>query len=339
MPGSHDNQVEGGGDVGVRPLRLLVLGGTQFVGRHLVQAALDRGHVVTLFNRGITNAELFDGRVEKVRGDRDADLSALSGGTWDCVVDVAAYHPSVTQRSIGALAGAVRRYLFVSTVSVYADQSVPPVEGAAVLELDDLDDRSPGSYGARKAACERVVVGALGQRATVVRPGLIVGPHDPTDRFGYWPRRIAAGGRVLAPGEPSDPLQFIDVRDLADFMLHLIETDTPGTFNATGRTITFGDFLAACQEACAATAQLIWVTSDQLLASGLDPWMGVPLWIGDPGWKAANRVDITRALRAGLRLRDLTDTVRAVSGRPPSGPVSNFGSVLEEAVLGRVHEA
>ncbi len=314
---------------------LLVLGGTKFLGRALVEAAVDRGYEVTLFNRGLTNPELFEGVVEKVRGDREVDLSALAGRTWDAVVDVAAYHPAVVQRSVDALSGSVARYLFVSTVSVYADQRVPPVEGAPVQRLEDSSDSSPESYGARKAACEEVVVGALGDRATIVRPGLIVGPHDPTDRFSYWPRRIAEGGAVLAPGEPSDPVQFIDVRDLAEFILRLLDDDRSGTFNATGPTMDLGYLLDACLRVCASDAKVAWVPADKLLEAGLDPWMGVPLWIGDPAWFAANRVNIKRALTAGLESRDLDDTIRgALDSEPPLMP-STFDRATEANLLSR----
>jgi 2'-hydroxyisoflavone reductase len=288
---------------------------------------------VTLFNRGLTNPELFEGVVEKVQGDRAADLGALAGRTWDAVVDVAAYHPAVVQISVDALGASVGRYLFVSTVSVYADQRVPPVEGAPVLQLEDPSDSSPDSYGARKAACEDVVVGALADRATIVRPGLIVGPHDPTDRFSYWPRRIAEGGTVLAPGEPSDPLQFIDVRDLAAFMLRLLEDDRSGTFNATGSTVDFGFLVDACLRVCTSDAEVVWVPAEKLIEAGLDPWMGVPLWIGDPAWHAANRVDIKRALMAGLVFRDLDDTIRgALDSEPPLQP-STFDRATETEFL------
>jgi 2'-hydroxyisoflavone reductase len=316
-----------------RHLRLLVLGGTQFVGRALVSAALERGHEVTLFNRGMTNPGLFGTAVERIRGDRSKDLSQLVGRSWDAVVDVAAYHPADVARSLDAVRTSADRYLFVSTVSVYADQSIPPVEGAAVATLTGPEDRGPESYGARKAACERLLSDALDQRATIVRPGLIVGPHDPTDRFSYWPRRISQGGDVLAPGAPEDPLQFIDVRDLATFILLLAEQDHPGTFNATGKMITFGSFLETCQRACANNARLVWVPSARLLQAGLDPWMGVPLWIAAPGWEAANRVDITRALGAGLELRSLEQTIEAALQGPPPVALSDFTSERERPLL------
>jgi 2'-hydroxyisoflavone reductase len=304
-------------------MRLLVLGGTRFVGRALVEAALERGHEVTLFNRGRTNPELFGDQVEKVRGDRNSDLSRLAGRHWDAVIDVAAQHPDDVARSLDALSGAIGRYLFVSTVSVYADQSTPPREGAAVLRLSDPQDRSPESYGARKATCEHLARQALEGRATIVRPGLIVGPHDPTDRFSYWPRRIAQGGKVLAPGDPADPLQFIDVRDLARFMLVLLEQDRPGTFNATGHVVAFGTFLDACLLACPSDAELVWIPSGRLIEAGLDPWMGVPLWIAAAGREAANRVEISRALDAGLTFRPVADTIDAVKGPAPSA-LSDF---------------
>ena len=293
-----------------RSLRLLVLGGTRFVGRALVETALERGHEVTLFNRGVTNPDLFP-NVAKIHGDRTHDLSSLAGQEWDAVVDVAAYSPRVARLSVDALRESVERYAFVSSVSVYADQSVPQVEDAPVEVLADPEDTSPESYGARKASCEAIVEAGFAARATIVRPGLIVGPHDPTDRFSYWPKRLVRGGRVLAPGDPHDPLQFVDVRDLADFLLRLLEDDRPGTFNATGRIISFGAFLDACQRVTGGDAELVWISSARLLAAGLDPWMGVPLWIAAPGWEAANEVPIERALAAGLTFSSLAETIRA----------------------------
>jgi 2'-hydroxyisoflavone reductase len=299
-------------------MSILVLGGTRFLGRALVDAALAGGHEVTLFNRGQTNPELFP-TVEKLRGDRDADLSALKGRSWDVVVDVAAYFPRTVDRSVEQLAE-VGRYIFVSSISVYADQRVPQYEDSEVEQLVDANDTSDESYGGRKAACEVIVQQAFGPRATIVRPGLIVGPHDPTDRFWYWPKRIAAGGRVLAPGDPDDAVQFIDVRDLAEFILRLAETDRDGVFNATGRVLTFGALLSACREVTGSDAELVWVPTPTLLEAGLDPWMGVPLWIGAADWEAANRVPVDRALEAGLTFRPLRETIAAalVDETPPA---------------------
>ena len=290
------------------PLRILVLGGTQFVGRAVVEAALARGHEITLFNRGQTNPDLFPD-VEKLRGDRSHDLSALADREWDAAIDVAAYVPRLVELAVQQLESQVERYVFVSSVSVYADQSVPQFEDSRLEVLADPEDVSPESYGARKAACEAVVRSALGERATIVRPGLIVGPHDATDRFSYWPKRIAEGGRVLAPGSPDDPVQFIDVRDLGEFIVHLAETGLGGVFNATGSTMPLSVLLDACRSVTGSDAELLWVPTAELLAAGLAPWMGVPMWIAAPGWDAANRVPIDRALEAGLEFRPLEETI------------------------------
>ncbi len=312
-------------------LRLLVLGGTNFLGRAFVARALEAGHELTLFNRNKTNRELFSGRVEKVVGDRTIDLRALEARGFDAVVDVACYFPVDAARAVEALCLAAR-YLFVSSVSVYADQSVPCDEHSPVAELRDPTDKSDKSYGARKAACEEIVRAAFGEKATVVRPGLIVGPHDPTDRFGYWPRRMALGGEVLAPGDPSDPQQFIDVRDLASFMLALLEGDRGGTFNAAGETIAFASLLAACEEELQGGATVTWVPSQELLALGIDPW-GVPLWISDPEWLAAHRVVIDRAVSLGLSFRPLRETIRSAYELAAPRRLSDFDLATEVRIL------
>jgi 2'-hydroxyisoflavone reductase len=293
-------------------MRALVLGGTRFLGRALVDALLEQGHEPTLFNRGQTQPELFP-EVERLRGDRSADLSALNGREWDIVLDVAAYFPHEVRRSVEALSGNVGRYVFVSSVSVYADQSVPQHEGSAVHELqpaDELDD-GPETYGARKAACEQIVGEAFGDAAFVVRPGLIVGPRDPTGRFTYWPHRVARGGDVLAPASPEYAVQFIDVRDLAGWVVEAAAQGVGGTFNATGETMPLGNLLAECIRVTDSDARLIWVPSDRLLEAGAEEWMGVPLWIVSPGWEAVNRVPVSKALAAGLTYRPLVDTIRA----------------------------
>lgn len=290
-------------------MKLLVLGGTRFLGRVLVEDALARGHELTLFNRGRTNADLFP-EVEKVRGDRTESLDLLAGREWDAVVDVATFIPRVARISVDALRGCVGGYVYISSISVYADQSVPPVEGARVAALEDPDDESIDSYGALKAVCEQIVQYAHGDDALVIRPGLIVGRHDPTDRFTYWPVRVAEGGRVLAPGTPDDPVQFIDVRDLAAWILDAIERGLGGVYNATGESMPFGEFLDACRAATGSDAKFTWVSSARLLAEGVEEWMGIPLWIASPGWEAANRVVVDKAVAAGLRFRPLEETIR-----------------------------
>ena len=291
-------------------MRILVLGGTRFLGRAVVDAVLEQGHEPTLFNRGRTNAELYP-EVEKLRGDRRSDLGALEGRDWDVVVDVAAYFPDEARRSVDVLGGNVGHYAFVSTVSVYADQSVPPVEGAAASALapGDETDETPETYGARKAACERIVEDAFGEASLIVRPGLIVGPWDPTGRFTYWPHRVFRGGEVLAPGSPDDPVQFVDVRDLAGWIVREATSGLSGTYNATGQTMRFGDLLDECRRATGGDASFAWVPSEVLIAQGVEEWMGVPLWIATDGWQAANRVVVDRALAAGLTFRPLGETV------------------------------
>jgi 2'-hydroxyisoflavone reductase len=288
-------------------VRLLVLGGTRFLGRAIVDAALARGHQLTLFNRGISNPDLFPG-LETVHGDRRQGLAPLAGRQFDAVVDVAAMTPDHVAPAVDALESAVDRYLFVSTVSVYADHSVPQREEDAVIELREGLDFG-AAYGANKAAAERVVVDAFGDRALVVRPGFIVGPYDQTDRFAYWPRRIARGGRVLAP--PAEhSTQFIDVRDLARWIVLGAEKGLGGTYNATGPTGSMGQLIDACLEAVATpSCSIEWASDAQLLAAGLDPWMGIPMWIAAPGWEGANQVVTERAQAAGLIVRPLGQTV------------------------------
>src|SRR6187431_3436201 len=218
-------------------MKLLVLGGTKFLGRAAVEAALARGHEVTLFNRGETSPELFP-EAEKLGGDRGQDLSALEDRTWDAVIDPSGYVPHVVRSAAEALADSAGHYLFISSVSVYGDFSEPRNEDSPLEELADdkpadrlLDDYS--NYGALKALCERAVEETLPDRHALVRPGLIVGPHDPTGRFTYWPHRIARGGEVLVPGPAWRQVQFVDVRDLAEWMVTAAETGLHGAFNAT----------------------------------------------------------------------------------------------------------
>ena len=285
------------------PRKLLVLGGTRFVGRVLSERALAQGVEVTLFNRGLTNPSLFP-EARHLRGDRSSDLTALQGRRWTTAIDVAGYDPDVVAKSIDVLRDHVDRYVFVSTLSVYADHSTSDAQSEdSPLETDR------NSYGGRKAACEALVREAFGDRALIVRAGLIVGRYDPTDRFTYWPRRISAAGTVLAPGAPEDDLQSIDVRDLADWILRASAAGSAGVFNAAGRQIRFDSFLEECGAVTGRSPELVWVSTSQLLEAGADPWMGVPLWIGAAGWEAANRVDITKAVSAGLMFRPLRDTI------------------------------
>jgi 2'-hydroxyisoflavone reductase len=235
-------------------MRLLVLGGTTFAGRHLVELALERGHDVTLFNRGQTGPGLFPD-VERVLGERAGDLAGLRGRRFDAVADMSGYLPADVERSAALLAETAGRYLFVSSRSVYADHSFPGAnEDSPIGELPEGepdDEVTAESYGPLKARCEQAVLDAFGDRAVILRPGLIVGPHDPTGRFTYWPRRVAEGGDVLAPEPPGQPIQVIDARDLAAFALDLLERGTGGTFDVVSPAgmLTLGGVLDACPQA------------------------------------------------------------------------------------------
>lgn len=291
-------------------MRLLLLGGPRFLGRAFADAALERGHDLTFFNRGRTNADLYP-EVERIVGDRAGDLAALDGRTWDAVVDTCGYLPRVAHASAAALAGS-GLYCFVSSVSVYADFTAPTNEDSPVAELGGLpDDEVTGeSYGPLKALCEEAVREVFSERALVVRPGLIVGPHDPTGRFTYWPHRVARGGEVLAPGPSDRPTQVIDVRDLGEWIATLCERGIGGTYNATHPGVSFAELVETCASVAGNEARATWVTDDFLLEQEVGEWMELPLWLADPAFAAADRVDVSRGLDAGLAFRPLAETVR-----------------------------
>jgi 2'-hydroxyisoflavone reductase len=293
-------------------LKLLVLGGTKFLGRHAVDAALAQGHDVTIFTRGETNPDLFP-EAEHLTGDRDGNLDALRGREWDGVVDTSGFVPRVVRQSAELLGDAVRRYVFVSSISVYADPSQALDESSPVAELEDpASENVQEDYGALKAAVERVVTEVYGDRGTNVRAGLIVGPYDPTDRFTYWPRRLAEGGDVLAPGDPSAPVQFVDARDLGAWLVHLAEHGPAGTLNATGpaEPLTLGELLERTVAAVGSDARLTWVDDQTLVDAEVGPWMELPLWLPGDEHSEMMSADIRRALAAGLRFRPLEETVR-----------------------------
>jgi 2'-hydroxyisoflavone reductase len=297
-------------------LRILLLGGTGFLGPAVVRAALERGHRPTLFHRGKTRPGLFPG-VEELFGDRDGKLDALRGRQFDAVVDTSGYVPRVVRQSAQLLAAQAARYLFVSSISVYADPIAPgAAEEAPLAALTDLASEDVGrDYGALKAACERVVKEAFPRGALVVRPGLIAGPGDPTDRFTYWPARLARGGDVLAPGDGTDPTQLVDVRDLGAFFVHLLELQATGTFNATGpaRATNLRELLTEVGRAVGSKARLTWVDPGFLEAHDVKPWTDLPAWVprADGG---ILQVSVARALAAGLSLRPIAETARDTLG-------------------------
>jgi 2'-hydroxyisoflavone reductase len=296
-------------------VRLLFIGGTKFLGRATVEEALRRGHEVTLFNRGETNPDLFS-ETEKLRGDRAADLSPLAGREWDAVIDPSGYVPHVVRASAEALAGSVGHYLFVSSISAYGDHSDRNHEGSPTAELGDwpidelvMDDEG-GNYGPLKALCEQVVAEIYPNRHTTVRAGLIVGAHDPTGRFTYWPHRVARGGEVLAPGRPERTVQFVDVRDLAAWMLDAAERGVTGTFNATNPGVPWGAVLETARATTGAAVTLTWVSDDFLAEHEVGEWMELPLWLRDPDWVGMHMADVSKALEDGLTFRPLEDTIR-----------------------------
>ena len=339
LPACARPQTRNGSTDGTRrPLQILVLGGTGFLGPHFVEAARAKGHVLTLFNRGKSNPTRFSGEefkdIEQLQGDRKTDLSALEGDRrWDAVLDTSAYFPADVTRSAQLLAKRVDQYVIISSISVYADNSTPGAdETAALATIPDpgaAKEITGENYGALKALSEQAAQKELPGRTTVIRPGLIVGPGDHTDRFTYWPARAARGGEILAPGTPADPTQFIDVRDLAAFLLHAIENRTVGTFNADAApgALNMGALLAACQLAgtnandiqcirapCPqppeASSTVTWVPADFLEVHKVSAWQDMPAWIAPTGEYAGFGLRSTaKAQAAGLKYRPLQDTV------------------------------
>lgn len=306
-------------------MRILILGGAGLTGPHQARYALARGHEVTLFNRGRTAlpADL-SSRVEQLQGDRaSGDLRALAGREWDVCIDVPTTMPAWARDATAALQGRVGHYVFISTISVYADTSRPLREDGAVATYEGADPyaetleslRASGfaSYGALKALCEQQVQQRFSSSSTIVRPGLIVGPGDATDRFTYWPLRVRRGGDVLAPGSPGDPTQFIDARDLGEWVIRLAEQRAAGVFNATGPAtpLRFGEFLDRLREATGSDARWTWVPAKFLESQKVAPWSDLPAWVpGEGGMAGLMRADLSRAVAAGLTFRPLEETVR-----------------------------
>lgn len=292
---------------------LLILGGTRFLGLHLTRAALERGHRVTLFNRGKSNPGPFPG-VEELYGERGGDLLAPRGRSWDAAIDTSGYLPRDVRASAGLLADSVEHYTFVSSISVYGDFGrVGMDEDAPVLAPPDPEpeELSFELYGELKAGCERAAEAAMPGRTLVVRPGMIVGPNDYTNRFSYWCRRVAEGGEVLAPGDPGRPVQLIDARDLAGWMLRLSEERNAGVYNATGPDyeLTMRGMLEGIREATGGDARFVWASEKFLLDEGVQPWEELPFWVPEE-MAGILSVNVSRALGAGLSFRPLDETVR-----------------------------
>ena len=309
-------------------MKVLILGGKRFLGIALVDALLQAGHTPTLFNRGLTNPELFP-KVKNLIGEREGDLSALKRRKWDAVIDTSGFIPRIVKQSASFLSGRCQSYTFISSISVYQDFKQPDIDEEyplAQLEDPEDEDYTGDSYGPLKALCEYEIQKNFDGRVLVFRPGLIVGPNDPTDRFTYWPWRVSLGGKVLAPAPPSSNLQYIDVRDLAEFIIKMIEKEKEGVYNVTGpkKPVTFGSLLVACREASLSDASFVWAEEPFLLNEGVTPWTDLPLWVpsSDPAFTGFYNINISKALKANLNFRPLsqtvTDTLTWLKTRPKS---------------------
>lgn len=303
-------------------MRVLMLGGTSFVGRAIVDELLVRGHQPTIFSRGVTNPDVFPSVGHRV-GDRSTgDYTSLADGSWDAVVDVSAYYPRQVDQVLSAAGERAGRYLLISTVSVY-DIARAPADGLdenapllpAVRHTEEVTNET---YGGLKVASEEDVLARMGARATIVRPGIVAGPHDTTDRFTYWARRGAQGGRIALPGRPDQPVQVVDSRDLARLCVQLLEDDRPGVYNAVGPTppVTMAELIAACADAAGSVAEVVPVAPVQRE-------QGFPLLLDDPGSDAMFRASAAAARSAGLTATPLIDTARDTAawdrerGMPP----------------------
>src|SRR5882762_10141463 len=304
----------------VKPLRILILGGSGFTGPFQVKYALSRGHKVTVFNRGKTHPGELPREVEQLIGDRNGQLEALKGKQWDVCIDNPTTLPAWVRDAAQILKGNVERYIFISTISVYADTSTGPDENAPLAKYEGADPyketleamKASGykTYGPLKALSEQETEKWFPDKSLIIRPGLIVGPRDETDRFTYWPVRIDRGGEVLAPGNPTDPVQFIDARDLAEWTIRMVEQGAAGIFNATGpaKPLGIGGMLDGIKQAEKSNATFTWVNEEFLAQQKVEPWSDMPVWTGKDSGLA--RASISRALAKGLTFRPLADTAR-----------------------------
>jgi 2'-hydroxyisoflavone reductase len=304
----------------VKPIRILILGGTGFTGPYQVRYALSRGHKVTTFNRGKTHPGELPNEVEQLIGDRNGKLDALKGRQWDAVIDNPTTLPAWVRDAAQILKGNVEQYVFISTVSVYGEVKTGPDENAPTEKYEGADPyketleamKAGGfkTYGPLKALSEREVEKWFPGKTLIIRPGLIVGPRDETDRFTYWPVRIDRGGEVLAPGSPDDPVQFIDARDLAEWTIRMVETRETGVYNVTGpaKPLGIGGMLDGIKAALKPDAKFTWVSEEFLTGQKVEPWSDMPVWTGKDSGLARAKID--RALSKGLTFRPLAETAR-----------------------------
>jgi 2'-hydroxyisoflavone reductase len=304
----------------VKPLRILILGGTGFIGPYQIQYALSRGHKITTFNRGKTHKNELPEGVEQLVGDRNGQLDALKNRQWDVAIDNPTTLPAWVRDAAQILKGNVERYVFISTISVYSDLSKPPDENSTLAKYDGPDPyketieamkaSSFKTYGPLKVLSEKETEKWFPGKALIIRPGLIVGPHDETDRFTYWPVRVDRGGEVVAPGTPNDPVQFIDARDLAEWTIRMAENRETGIYNATGpaKLLRIGEMLDGIKSGLGSNATFTWLPYDFLKQNKVEGWSDMPVWAGDE--LDLSRTKIDRALARGLTFRPLADTAR-----------------------------
>ena len=344
-------------------MKLLILGGTRFLGPHLVKAALDRNHKLTLFNRGRHPSGL-PTNVETIYGNRNGDLSGLEGRSWDAVIDTSGYLPRTVVESAEILSHSVDQYVFISSVSAYADVSGFGVDESAPLkgltseelaEANEIDSSGQTSavnygkmYGGLKALCEQAAKEVMTDRVLIIRPGLIVGPYDSTDRFTYWVVRGARGGEVLAPGRPDRYVQFIDVRDLAEWTVRMVERRETGVYNANGlpKTVTMQKVLEECKTVSGSDASFTWVDEGFLLQEKVAAWSEMPLWLPEeaaPHMKGFMFINCDKAVAAGLSLRPVKETIKDTldwyrANRPNEQLEAGIDSDKEQSVLRKWHE-
>jgi nucleoside-diphosphate-sugar epimerase len=319
-------------------MNLLIIGGGVFLGQALLQAALERGDAVTVFNRG-QSRNWWPPGVKWIIGDRKEDLHLLMGRRWDAVIDTCGYRPQDVEATCATLFDSVDRYVFISSVSAYASFAHSPIREEDPLASAagvDQETINPGNYGPLKAECERTMFRIFGSRGIAVRPGLIVGPTDPTGRFSYWPWRVSGGGHMLAPGSPHTSVQFIDVRDLAAWTLRLIQLGATGAFNGTGpnEVVTFGELLDTCRWITGEEVGIEWVDERFLEQEGVHPWTELPLWIPthDAQTRGFNTVDTARAQATGLKTRPIAVTINDIleAGIPPLDDRRRLGKLTRE---------
>ena len=298
-----------------KKLKILILGGTAFLGPHTVKYALSRGHEITLFNRGRTNPHLFPD-LEKIKGDRSEGHQALAGRDWDVVIDNSGYVPRVVGDSAKLLKGHCRQYIFISSISVYSEfKTIGIDEDSPVGTIEDetTEQITGVTYGPLKALCEQAAEKAMPGDVCNIRPGLIVGPMDRSDRFTYWPVRVKRGGEVLAPGDGKTKVQMIDVRDLAEFIIRCAERNTTGVYNADSPAgeMTMGEMLEKCRRVSASDARFTWADAEFLAEQEVAPWSDMPVWMpDDDDYAGFGQVSSRRALKKGLTCRPITETIR-----------------------------